>query len=241
MVHVIRVARGDGFPGVPGRVGCRNTERTQQPVLAVGPVVGQGLAGPLARDQHPPPGIAQMIGVMGFALAPAGSLAGPGVLGLDAVPQPVRAGRRARLVAQCPGQPGRVGALRAGVGLVAVGDLLGQVLGEVADSPGGVLGPGQHALGVELRAEPGHVRRVIVRADRIQGPGPRLAAAPRWLCPGRCSGPRPTPAARRRRSARRRWTATTRGDTSRRSPAGRQRAGWRRGWPCYLRKDWQTP
>jgi len=23
----IRVARGDGFPGVPGRVGCRNTER----------------------------------------------------------------------------------------------------------------------------------------------------------------------------------------------------------------------
>jgi hypothetical protein len=46
--HMVRVAGGDGFPGVPGRVGCRNTEGGGQPVLAVGPVVSQCLAGPFA-------------------------------------------------------------------------------------------------------------------------------------------------------------------------------------------------
>ena len=138
VVQVIRVGRGDGFPGVPGRVGCRNTEGPQQPVLAVGAVVGQGLAGPLARDQDPPPGIAEVIGVVGLALAPAGGQAGPGVLGLDAVPEPVRAPRRARLIPQRLSQPGRVIVLRVGVGLVAVADLLGEVLGQVADAPGRV-------------------------------------------------------------------------------------------------------
>jgi hypothetical protein len=51
---------------------------------------------------------------------------------------------------------------------VAVAELLGQVLGEVADAPGRVLGPGEHALGVELGPEPGHVPRVIVRADCVK-------------------------------------------------------------------------
>ena len=108
MVQVVRVGRGDRFPGVPGRVGCRNTERPQQPVLAVGAVVGQRLAGPLARDKHPAPGVAEVIGVVSLALAPAGGQARPGVLGLDAVPQPVRAPRRARLVPQRVSQPGGV-------------------------------------------------------------------------------------------------------------------------------------
>jgi hypothetical protein len=97
VVHVIRVGRGDGFPGLPGRVGCRNTEGLQEPVFPVGAVVGQGLAGPLARDQHAAPGVAEMISIVGFALAPAGGQAGPGILGLDAVPEPVGAPRRARL------------------------------------------------------------------------------------------------------------------------------------------------
>jgi len=140
MVHVVGVARRDRFPGVPGRVSCRNTERGQQPLFPVGTMIGQRLARPLAGHQHAASGVAQVVSVVGLALAPARGLAGRGVLGLDAVPQPVRAGRRARLVAQCPGQPGRVGALRAGVGLVAVGDLLGEVLGQVADAPVCVLG-----------------------------------------------------------------------------------------------------
>ena len=115
MLHVIRIARRDGFPGVPGRVGCRNTERRQQPLFPVGAVVGQRLAGPLAGDQDPAPGVAEVIGVVGLALAAAGGQAGPGVLGLDAVPEPVRAPRRARLVPQRLRQPRRVGPL--GVGL----------------------------------------------------------------------------------------------------------------------------
>jgi hypothetical protein len=77
VVHVIRVGRGDRFPGVPGRISCRNTEGVEQPLLAVGAVVGQGLAGPLARDQHPPPAVAQVLGVVGFAFAPARAIAAP--------------------------------------------------------------------------------------------------------------------------------------------------------------------
>jgi hypothetical protein len=42
--HVVGVARCDRCPGVPGRVGCRNPEGGCQPCLAVGAVVGQGLA-----------------------------------------------------------------------------------------------------------------------------------------------------------------------------------------------------
>jgi hypothetical protein len=125
MVHVILVRGGNEFPGVPGRVGCRNTERGQEPFLAVGPVVGQGLAGPLTGAQHPPTGVAEVIGVVGFALAGTGGLAGPGVLGLDAVAKPVRAPGRARLPAQRFGQPGGVIGLGAAGELVAAADLLG--------------------------------------------------------------------------------------------------------------------
>ena len=52
--------------------------------------------------------------------------------------------------------------------LVAVGDVLGQVLGEVADAPVRVLGPGEHALGVEAVAEPGGVQRFVLVADGVE-------------------------------------------------------------------------
>jgi hypothetical protein len=51
---------------------------------------------------------------------------------------------------------------------VAAGDVLGEVFGQVADAAAGVLGPGEHALGVELGPEPGHMQRIIVRADPVQ-------------------------------------------------------------------------
>jgi hypothetical protein len=47
-----------------------------------------------------------------------------------------------------------VGGLGVGGGLVAVAEVLRQVLGEVADAPAGVPGSGQDALGVEPGAEP---------------------------------------------------------------------------------------
>ena len=80
-----------------------------------------------------------------------------------------------------------------GVGLVAVAYLLGEVLGQVADAPGGVLGPGEHALGVEPDPEPGHMPRLIVGADGVERlvpgrqdfPGGRVEVAADGLVPDR--------------------------------------------------------
>ncbi len=103
--HVVVVAGGDGFPGVAGGVGCREAEGFQEPGFAVGAVVGEGLAGPFAGDEDAASGVAEVLGAVGFAGAVAGPQARARVLGLDAVAQPVRAGRGAGLVSQRVGQP----------------------------------------------------------------------------------------------------------------------------------------
>jgi hypothetical protein len=131
-------------------------------------VIGEGLAGPFAGDQDAAPGVAEVLAAVGLAGAAARSQAFARVLGLDAVAQPVGTGRGARLVAQRVGQPSGMRLLGVGGGLVAVGDVLGQVLGEVADAPGRVAASGEHALGVELRAEPGDVQRLVVVADGVE-------------------------------------------------------------------------
>ena len=89
--HVVRVAGHDRFPGVAGRVGGDLAEGGQKPVPAVGAVVGQRLARPFAGGQDPPPGVAEVGAVVGFAFAGPGGQAGPGVLGLDAVAEQVGA------------------------------------------------------------------------------------------------------------------------------------------------------
>jgi hypothetical protein len=137
--HVVGVAGFDGFPGVAAGVSCRKSEHPGEPGLAVGAVVGQGLAGPLAGDQDPAPGVAEVLPAVGFAFAAARPQVRPWVLGLDAVAEPVGADRRARFVPECVGEPCGVGGLGVGGGLVTVADVLGQVLGEVADAPAGVL------------------------------------------------------------------------------------------------------
>src|SRR2546423_3899856 len=116
---MILVSRRQGFPGVPVRVGCRNTEGPQEPFLTIGAVIGQGLAGPLTRDQDPPPRIAEVIGIVSLALAGSRGQAGSDVLGLNAVPQPVGSPGRTRLKPQGLSQPGSVIVLRADRGLVA--------------------------------------------------------------------------------------------------------------------------
>jgi hypothetical protein len=102
-------------------------------------MVGEGLAGPFAGDQDAAPGVAKVFALVSFALTVPGPQSRPRVLGLDAVAQPVRARRRARLVPQRVGQTPGVLVLGWCAGLVAVRDVLGQVLGEVADAPVGVL------------------------------------------------------------------------------------------------------
>ena len=130
-------------------------------------MVGEGLAGPLAGDQHAASGVAEVLATVGLALAAAGALVGLGVLGLYAVAEPVGAGRRARFVAQGVGEAVGVTGLVGGYRLVAVADMLGQVLGDVADAAVGVLRPGQDALGVEAVAEPGDVQRLVLVADGV--------------------------------------------------------------------------
>lgn len=51
---------------------------------------------------------------------------------------------------------------------VASGELLGEVFGQVADASFGVAGSSEHTLGVELRAEPGNMQRLILRADGVE-------------------------------------------------------------------------
>ncbi len=167
--HVIVVVRLDLLPAIAGGVGCRNTEHLGQPRMPVAAVIGQRLARPFARDQHPPPGITQMVVTVSLALAGTRHQAGPGVLGLDAIAQPVRARWRARLIAQRVGEAFHVLTRGVSVRLMAVAELLGQVLGQISDTPGGVLGPGEHALGVELGPEPHHMPRIVIRADGVQG------------------------------------------------------------------------
>ena len=111
--QVVVVGRGDLDPGVTGRVGLVQTKGFNQPGLAVGAVIGEGLAGPLAGDQDAPSGVAAVLGPVRLALARGGDQTWPGVLGLDAVAEPVRTGRRARLIAKRLGEPVRVRPLRA--------------------------------------------------------------------------------------------------------------------------------
>jgi hypothetical protein len=61
-----------------------------------------------------------------------------------------------------------VRALSVAVWLVAVPELLGQVLGQIADAAGGILGPGENALGVELGPKPGHMPGLVIIGDGVQ-------------------------------------------------------------------------
>ena len=100
------LARGEGFVECLEQLGdgLAFVERGDVGLVVVGHV----------RDDVPR--VAEVLGVMGLTLTPAGDQAGPGVLGLDAVAEPVRAGRRARLVPQRVGEPGYI---ERGGGMIA--------------------------------------------------------------------------------------------------------------------------
>ena len=70
-------------------------------------------------------------------------------------------------------EPVDVLALGVGFCFVAVGDVLGQVLGDVADAPVGVFRPAENALCVEAVAEPGDVQRLVILADGVERVVPR--------------------------------------------------------------------
>src|SRR6185437_14899158 len=70
--QVVGVAWLDRFPRIAVGVGCRKVEHCHEPGLAVGPVVGECLAGPLARDEDTASGVAEVVGAVCLALAAAG-------------------------------------------------------------------------------------------------------------------------------------------------------------------------
>src|SRR5215472_249618 len=162
----------------------------------------------LRETSTPAPGVAEMVAAVRLALARTGHQAGTGVLRLDAITQPVRTRRRARLEPQGLGKPVHMLTLGVGIGVVAVAELLGQVFGQVADAPGRVLRSGEHALCVELSPEPGHVHRAVIGADGGQGvvpvgQGDALRAPRAGTSAGLCLFGRGPAGARRPRIARR--------------------------------------
>ena len=90
----------------------------------VGPVLGEGLAGPLAGDQDAAAAEAEVLPVVRLDGAAAGDQAGAGLVGLDAVAQPVRAAAASRAASaarraagRCaPRGPGRAVAVAERVG-----------------------------------------------------------------------------------------------------------------------------
>jgi hypothetical protein len=108
---------------------------------------------------------------------------------LTVVPHTVHQLPDGRASARRVGKPVGLRGLVVGGGLVAVGDVLGEVLGQVPDAPRGVPGPGQDALRVESRPEPGDVQRLVLVADRVECviPGRRELASLRVEVPPRPS------------------------------------------------------
>jgi len=93
-------------------------------------VVIQGFVGPLSRDQDAAPRDAEMLGLVGFALAAPGRHRVPGPFGLDAIEQPDRTPWRARRNSQFGMQPASVLTVRIG-GLLTESSSLTDALGQI--------------------------------------------------------------------------------------------------------------
>ena len=145
----------------------------------VGAVHIQGLAGPLAADQHPTAAQPEVFGVVGLGRAAPRAQPRAGVLGLDPVAQPVPTPWGARQPADLRRQPVMMRRQRT-AGLLVVahrgGHRLDQVLGQVPDRPIRVLGPGQDPLDVHLGPQAHRMRRpgVGVLVELGQGVLPGL-------------------------------------------------------------------
>ncbi len=102
----VRITRLCELPGVPIgtdqldvlNVDAEGCEHVRAPLVLV---VGERLTGPLARDEHAPAPVAQVLTPMRLSPAVTRLQTRPRVHRLDAVAQPVRTSRRTGLVAQC--------------------------------------------------------------------------------------------------------------------------------------------
>ena len=104
--------------GAVGRLDAGFCEELPNEFTAFGAVVMQGFVGPFAGDQDAAAGDAQVVGLVGLALAPSRGHGVPGAVGLDAIEQPHRAPRRARCDLQFCMQPSGMIALPVGGGVI---------------------------------------------------------------------------------------------------------------------------
>src|SRR6266498_786363 len=125
---------GFGRDGGDLVVPVADAEEGTYPRTGVGAVVGEGLAGPVAGDQDAAAADAEGGFLVDAALAVAGPQLGVCLLRLDAVEEPVGAPVRAGCDAQLLPEPVEVVPLGLRADGVAVGGVLGEVLGDVADS-----------------------------------------------------------------------------------------------------------
>src|SRR5882757_2013867 len=79
-----------------GRLHAGFVEQLPNEFGPLAPVVGEGLVGPLTRNQHPPAGDPEVLGLVCFALALTRRGVHPYPLGLDAIQQPHRTAGRTR-------------------------------------------------------------------------------------------------------------------------------------------------
>ena len=168
----------DGFPGVAGRVGCRNTERAS----AASPCGRRGGRPASCRTTcgRPAPGARRSRGDRRRGPCPCTGR-GPGRAGRSWAGCRTAASSRRSASTAGTAAPRPAGPRAPAAASVSAwwqsADLLGQVLGQVADAPGRVLRSGEHALGVEPDPEPGHVPRLILVGRWRRGPGPRSAGS----------------------------------------------------------------
>jgi hypothetical protein len=92
-LRALRVTTSTPTPRISAGIGCRNTKQLRQPRFAVGPVVGEGLARPLAGDEDTATRVAEVVAAVRFAFALARHQPGSRILRGNAVAQPVRARR----------------------------------------------------------------------------------------------------------------------------------------------------
>jgi hypothetical protein len=161
------ISRGSAFPHVGpvlevfGGLDGSCVEELPNKFASFRAVVIEGFVRPFTGDQDPAPGDAEVLGLVGFALAPAGDRGVPGALGLDAIQQPHWAPRRARGDPEFVVESPCVIALGLGGVLAETGgpvDRFGYIFCEVANVPVCFLGAAEDSFDVYLCPESNDVR-----------------------------------------------------------------------------------
>ena len=148
------------------------------------PVIRQGLPGPVAGNEDAAAAETEILPIMGLPWASARPQTRGGVLGLDAVAEPVRTRLRHTAATAIPREAGQCAPHTAGSDGLSSGVWVsamdfGQILRQIADGAVRIFGGGDNPGEIGLGAESGHMHRpgVGVGLGLVQTPRPR------WVTP----------------------------------------------------------